>query len=470
MGKKSIVKRLILTFTAITGGVLIIVGLIVSFFIYSISEQEKISVIEKQVNILRQSVESYLNQEEDAYDELKRILKMEALSTNMDAILVDRLGYVYMVSNEEYNSLKYTKINIPSKVIDSSNGVSYVSNLISAIDSYNKVGYYIKPITNASGPYSYIIMVKKERYFGRQIFMALWVAIVIAMMISAVIFDYFARRLVVKPLEHINNGARRLAKGEVEKRVEVISNDEIGELAESFNIMAESIEKSDNITKEFISNVSHELRSPITSIKGFVGGIIDGVIPKDKENYYLNIVYEEINRLARLVNDLLDMSAMESGKFNLVMSEFDINSVIKLCILNLERKIESKGLSLNATFSDKRSFVVADRDRIIQVLTNLLENAVKYSEANGDIKVDVYSKGEKIYVSIFNSGENISKDDINHIWDRFYKSDKSRTNKISTGLGLAIVRLILSQHNEDVWVKNIDGKGVMFIFTLARVK
>lgn len=469
MRRKSIVKKLILTFTAITGGVLIIVGLIVSFFIHSISEQEKISMIEKQVDVLEESIYNYLNQEEDAYDELKRIIKMASIATNMDAILVDKLGYVYLVSNEDYNKIKYSKIEIPYNIISSNSKIRYANNLIHTINN-SKTGYYIKPVNISAQTYGFVIMVQKERYFSRRLFMILWIAIVIAMMISALIFNYFAKRLVIEPLEYINNGARRLAKGEVEKRVEVVSNDEIGELAESFNIMAESIEKSDNITKEFISNVSHELRSPITSIKGFVGGIIDGVIPKDKENYYMNIVYDEVNRLARLVNDLLDMSAMESGKFNLVVSEFDINSVIKLCILNLERKIESKGLSLDATFNDKRSFVVADRDRIIQVLTNLLENAIKYSEANGDIKVDVYSKGEKMYISIFNSGENISKEDINHIWDRFYKSDKSRTNKISTGLGLSIVRLILSQHNEEVWVKNVDEKGVAFIFTLARAK
>lgn len=463
MKRKSIVKKLIVTFTAITGGVLILVGLIISFFIYSISEKDRVSMIEKQIEVVQQSIDSYLKQEDDAYDELKRILKMASLATDMDAILVDKLGYVYLVSNDDYNNLKYTKIRILDEITNTDK-VSYSASLISSID--NGVGYYIKPI----GSSGFIVMIQKERYFGRQLFTIIWIAIVIAMMISAVIVNYFAKRLVIKPLEHINNGARRLAKGEVEKRVQVISNDEIGELAESFNIMAESIEKSDNITKEFISNVSHELRSPITSIKGFVGGIIDGVIPKDKENYYLNIVYDEVNRLARLVNDLLDISAMESGKFNLVVSEFDINSVVKLCILNLEGKIQSKCLSLNAIFDENRYFVVADRDRIIQVLTNLLENAIKYSENNGDIRVNVYSKGERIYVSIFNSGENISREDINHIWDRFYKSDKSRTNKISTGLGLSIVRLILSQHNEDVWVENIDGKGVKFIFTLMRAK
>lgn len=162
------------------------------------------------------------------------------------------------------------------------------------------------------------------------------------------------------------------------------------------------------------------------------------------------------------------MSAMESGKFNLNISEFDINQTISLCILNLESKIQAKGLNVKAIFHENRCFAIGDRDRILQVVTNLLENAIKYSEDNGQIEVNISTKGEKIYVSIFNSGETISPEDINHIWDRFYKSDKSRTNKISTGLGLPIVRLILTQHNQDVWVNNVEGKGVKFTFTLQR--
>ena len=167
-------------------------------------------------------------------------------------------------------------------------------------------------------------------------------------------------------------------------------NNEIGELAESFNMMAECLEKSDTKRREFISNVSHELRSPITSIKGFIGGILDGVIPRDRENYYLKIVYDEVDRLARLVNDLLDMSAMESGKFNLAITEFDINQVISLCILNLEHKIQEKGLNVKATFYNNRAYVLGDRDRIIQVVTNIIENSIKYSNDDGKIKIDVY--------------------------------------------------------------------------------
>ncbi|SCJ95122.1 Alkaline phosphatase synthesis sensor protein phoR [uncultured Clostridium sp.] len=467
MKKKSIVRKLIITFASITGGVLTLVGLILTVWISMSYTEERIETIDKQISIVEETVRGYLKQEND-YTEVEKILTMASLASNTDGIIVDKLGYVYIVSNSKYNDMKYTKIQMPEDVQTKIDDVKRHGKAVTLFKK-GQLLTYVKPMYSNGEIDGYIIMVPDSYYnSSKHIMWIIWLSIVSAMIISGLVINYFAKRLVVKPLGEINSAAKRLTQGQVNERVEVRSNDEIGQLAESFNSMAESLEKVDNTRKEFISNVSHELRSPITSIKGFVGGILDGVIPKDKETYYFKIVYEEINRLARLVNDLLDISAMEAGKFNLQKIDFDINGVISLCILNLEGKIKSKGLDVRAVFEEKRNYVIADRDRIIQVLTNLLENAIKYSDDNGQIEVTTYTKGDKIYISIFNSGENISKEDLSNIWDRFYKSDKSRTNKVSTGLGLPIVRLILSQHNEDVWVNNIDGKGVKFTFSLKR--
>lgn len=466
MRKKSIVRRLIITFASITGGVLTVVGLILSFWITKNYTTERIKIIDKQVVMVEDAVRGYLKQD-IKYSEVEKLLKMATLASNTDAMVVDRLGYVYAVSNEKYDNLKYTKIDIENDNQEKFDKIKESSNTINLYKK-GRIVSYIKPIYSNEQVAGYIIMIPNENFASKNIMIIIWISIVSAMIIAGLIINYFANKLVVKPLEEINNAAKRLAQGDVSRRVEVTSKDEIGQLAESFNSMAEALEKVDTTRKEFISNVSHELRSPITSIKGFVGGILDGVIPKDKENYYFKIVYDEVNRLARLVNDLLDISAMEAGKFNLQQVEFDINTVISVCILNFESKIKNKGLNVRAVFDEKRNYVIADRDRVLQVLTNLLENAVKYSDNNGHIEVETYIKGNKVYVSIFNTGENISKEDINHIWDRFYKSDKSRTNKVSTGLGLPIVRLILSQHNEDIWVTNVEGKGVKFTFSLRR--
>ena len=230
--------------------------------------------------------------------------------------------------------------------------------------------------------------------------------------------------------------------------------------------MADSLAEVDKNRKEFISNVSHELRTPITSIKGFIGGILDGVIPKEKEEYYLKVTYEEIQRLTRLVNDILDLSAIESGKFSLKVKQIDVNELIRLCIIKFENKIKEKKLKVEIQLEGENLYAFGDKDRVNQVMINLLDNAVKYVHTGGEVKISSKSKGESVYVSIFNNGPNIDENDLKHIWDRFYRADKARASKTSTGLGLPIVRNILTQLGEDIWVENISGTGVKFTFTL----
>ena len=462
--KESINQRIIVTFISVTSIVLIFLGSIMTILFNKNYHSTKLSNLEKQMGIIENSINNYLNQQDGSYSQLKEIIKMACISTNTEAIITDRLGYVYLVNGEDYQNLMYSKIKLNTESLSSN--IQFKKEVFKVDNA--SINGYVKAIYEDGEIDGYMIMVmqnESERNFNMFI---IWITVIIEIIISAIVIKIVTNQIIIRPIDNINNVAKRLAKGEVEKRVVVNCNNEIGELAESFNMMAECLEKSDTKRREFISNVSHELRSPITSIKGFIGGILDGVIPRDRENYYLKIVYDEVDRLARLVNDLLDMSAMESGKFNLAITEFDINQVISLCILNLEHKIQEKGLNVKATFHNNRAYVLGDRDRIIQVVTNIIENSIKYSNDDGEIKIDVYSKGEKIYVDIFNSGECIEEKELNKIWDRFYKSDKSRTNKLSTGLGLPIVRSILSQHNEDIWVKNIEGKGVSFIFTLKK--
>jgi signal transduction histidine kinase len=233
--------------------------------------------------------------------------------------------------------------------------------------------------------------------------------------------------------------------------------------------MADSLEEVEKNRRDFISNVSHEIRSPITSIKGFIGGILDGVIPKEKENYYLSVAYEEIQRLTRLVNDLLDLSAIEAGQFKLRIEEIDINEIIRICVIKFETKIKEKKLKVDVLMNEDRLYVAADRDRLTQVVTNLIDNAIKYGAEEGNVKISTRSKGDKALISVFNNGPSIHEEDLKHIWNRFYKADKSRTSKMSTGLGLSIVRSILTQLGEDIWVENKENQGVTFTFTLKKV-
>lgn len=471
MRKKGLIYKLLLTFSSITAAVMILVGMFLSTLInreYSRQESERAA---RYIEIVEEATSEFLNKNNEVgYEDLKNTMKIIKVSVEMDSIIVDKQGYVYAVSDERLDYLKYSKLDIKDsdmKLLKS--GEMLQDNFIRKDDGV-KGRAYLKPLFSNNNFNGVIILTKPiSAVSASNLYTIIWLSVLSAVILSSIVAYYFAKKILIKPLSEINNAAKKLAQGEVEKRVYIDSQDEIGDLAESFNIMAESLEKVDTVRREFISNVSHEIRSPITSIKGFVTGIIDGVIPRDRENYYLNIVNDEVSRLSRLVTDLLDISSMESGKFNLNIIKMDINEIITLCTLNLEGKIKEKNIKVDVIFNKNHEYCLGDRDRIIQVVTNILENAIKYGkEQGGRIQIETYAKGDHIYVSIFNNGPNIPREDINKIWERFYKTDKSRTNKISTGLGLSIVRLILTQHNQDIWVNNIQGKGVKFTFTLKR--
>lgn len=474
MRKSSLVAKLLLTFTAIIGITFIMIASVLSFWFENYYFDQTKKQLDGLGNLLAESMVSYLSlHQQAAYEELVKTLTIVADSIDADITITDNTAYIMAVSNSDYSNKRFSE----SKNIDD------ITELAKG-KSIEKRATYDEDLERMS--YMYMVPV----YYGQQWFrgviimsipigqlkapiqrftVIIWIAAISALVASSIIIYYFAQKILIAPLDKINNAAKKLSKGEVDKRVYIESNDEIGELADSFNTMADSIAQVEKNRREFISNVSHELRSPITSIRGFVTGIIDGVIPQEKEGYYMRIVYDEINRLSRLVNELLDLSAMEAGKLNLKISEFDINEIIRICIINLEPKIKHRKLEVDVVLEGSHLFVIGDRDRIVQVVTNLADNAIKYTEAEGYIRVTSRSRGNKAYVSIYNDGPAISEEDMNNIWDRFYKADKSRTNKVSTGLGLSIVRHILTQHGEEIWVENkTPTKGVTFTFTLKK--
>lgn len=299
-----------------------------------------------------------------------------------------------------------------------------------------------------------------------KIYMFIWLSAIFAIILSTFIIYYFSQRILVKPLYEINKTARRISNGEFEKRVEISSKDEIGQLAESFNYMADALQNLENLRRDFIANISHELRSPITSIRGFIQGILDGTIPEDKRNHYLNIALNESKRLTRLISDVLDLSRLESGEFSLGTSAFDLNELIRLTILRFENEIESKGLNVDVVLSGEILFVTADMDRIGQVISNLVDNAIKFTSEGGEIGISTKISGKKVIVSVRDTGVGIPENELKLIWDRFHMVDKSRTTKRGTGLGLSIVRQIVKQHGEEIWAESKEGEGSVFSFTL----
>ncbi|MFZ5988286.1 MAG: sensor histidine kinase [Bacillota bacterium] len=291
-------------------------------------------------------------------------------------------------------------------------------------------------------------------------------SVTVSVIISIVLVYIFSLRLS-KPLKKINEAAKLIANGEFDKRLDIASEDEIGELARSFNNMAWELQNLEEMRRGFIANVSHELRTPMTSINGFIEGILDGTIPPEKQKDYLNIVSDETKRLNRLTTDLLDLAKMESGEIKLNPVNFNINELIRRCIIKLENLILKKDIHVEASFEEEDMYVKGDMDSIERVILNLIHNAIKFVQNGGRITLTTSRHKNKVLVSVEDNGIGIESSEIDLIWERFYKSDKSRSkDKGGTGLGLAIVRNIINEHKQEIWVKSEAGKGTKFYFTL----
>lgn len=295
--------------------------------------------------------------------------------------------------------------------------------------------------------------------------------LLLAFLLTALVSLVTSRKMT-EPLMDMSRAAKEIAGGNFEKRVEITSKDEMGQLAESFNHMAESLENIEKSRRAFIANVSHDLRSPLTSIQGFLTAMLDGTIPPEKQERYLRIVLEESQRLSRLAEGIVDMSRAQDSKIVLEMTSFDLNEVIRENSAVLEPQLQEKGLSVEVSFAAKETMVYADQDKISRVLHNLMSNAIKFSRENGTIEIETTFSGKnKVLVSIRDHGAGISEDDQKYIFDRFYKVDATRNkDKTGTGLGLSIVREFIQAHGETVAVKSKLGEGSTFLFTLKLAK
>ncbi len=287
---------------------------------------------------------------------------------------------------------------------------------------------------------------------------------------ATMIAAYFITERTTEPLRQMRNAARSFAEGNFESRIKVSGNDEVAELAEAFNQMAESLTNLEHMRNTFIANVSHDLRTPMTTIAGFIDGIRDGVIPPEEQGYYLDIISMEVRRLSRLVSSLLDISRIQAGDRKFVMKPFDICEMSRLILISFEQQIEEKQLEVDFQCDDERMMVNADHDAIYQIFYNICHNAIKFSKQGGLLRVSVSEeKDRKIRVSVYNEGQGIPKADLPFVFERFYKTDKSRgLDKSGVGLGLFISKTIIAAHHEKIWVNSEEGKNCEFCFTLAR--
>ncbi len=274
---------------------------------------------------------------------------------------------------------------------------------------------------------------------------------------------------LVRPLRNMAAAARSFGDGNFAVRVPVTSQDEIGELAVAFNNMASSLSSGESVRRNFIANVSHELKTPMTTIAGFIDGILDGTIPQEKQSYYLNIVSQEVKRLSRLVRTMLDLSRIDSGELRLRPARFDLTNTVLIALLSFEKAIEEKQLEIRGLENAESLFVDGDPDMLHQVVYNLIENAVKFTNQGGYIEIRITDQPTRTLVAIKNSGSGIAPDELSLIFDRFYKTDKSRSqDKNGMGLGLYIVRTIIRLHGGEINVSSVQNEYCQFDFWIPK--
>ncbi len=477
---KSVFARYLIAFMAIIFVSFSILAMIVG----SIVKSHLDDTTENELSQIAQSVDFLLKNaySDSSYGSIREYIKSESEMTDkMVSAITKYKKDMFVIIVDADGTIIFSDSTLPDGYIKGNvaGGLSS-DDLVRRFDSdgsylggvFSEKHYsYAIPIPDAINPECVIFACTPLSYtagivgsLNRMILMAsMWV------MIAALIASYFISERIVRPIRSISRAAKSFAAGHFDVRVPVIGDSEISELAMAFNNMASSLATLEETRSTFLANVSHDLRTPMTTISGYIDGILDGAIPPEKQSYYLEIVASEVRRLSRLVSSLLDISRIEAGERKFNMQPFDICEMARQVLISFETRIEQKRLDVSFECDNDREYVVADKDAIHQILYNICDNAVKFSREGGKYTVSITEKEKKIYVSVYNEGEGIASEDLPHIFDRFYKADKSRgKDKTGVGLGMYIAKTIIDAHNETITVNSKQGQYCEFVFTLKR--
>lgn len=382
--------------------------------------------------------------------------------------LVDINGNVLLSSGEVYTGPAPAEIEgfRPSEVMTGRYTTSHFYNcfnteVLTACTpvniNYKLVGYVLihKSVSSTSLIHSEMMRIT-----------AMTFAIIFALSLSLLIAYYY---LTQRPLDILIKAAREYTSGNLGHVIPLDTNDEFGYLSNALNTMSDQINSMDESQRQFIANISHDLRSPLTSIKGYSEAIADGTIPPEAMEKYLNIIVFEADRLTNLTSDLMTLAKFDKKGRSFDRTNFDINEVIKMTAASFEGRCKSKNLEIELLFADRTSLVYADRSRIQQVFYNLIDNAIKFSHNDSSIRIETTEQGKKLRISVKDYGCGIPKDAVTRVFDRFYKTDLSRgMDKTGTGLGLAIVKEIIQAHGENITCISTEGVSTEFVFTLPR--
>lgn len=454
---------------------MVIVGLFIVLACYTTYATQKVLITEKQNSLLNeavflseQSISLYIQKKIQEDDLEKRFDQFEnTLKTNV--WFFGPKGELIAASNMDKNK------NIPKYIMD-------FDSAIDLKEPFSKTGNYNDafentmistgvPISRDDKLEGYLVLHTEITVLDDlqdEMLQIMYMPFVVILLVVAIVLAYLSGT-ILRPVAKITNTAKEYAKGNFDARTGVHRKDELGELSDSLEYMAVELSKLDEYRKNFIANISHDFRSPLTSIKGYLEAMLDGTIPPDKYDRYLKIVLSESNRLTKLTSGLLELNTFDTKGPDLKKSFFDIINLINETKNTLEGLGDKKKIRFLLNISTKNTLVYADKMKIGQVIYNLVDNAIKFSPEHGKITITVYEKHDKIFVSIKDEGPGIEKDKQNKVWGRFYKTDSSRgKDKKGTGLGLAITKEIIKAHGENINLISTEGAGSDFVFSLSK--
>ncbi|MBO7170727.1 MAG: HAMP domain-containing histidine kinase [Clostridia bacterium] len=425
--------------------------------------------------------------EESEYDVLEDYVNSrQDLGISLDSLLSERGNFGLLVTDENYKELIcMDNFKEEAQTLLSDHGLwdkmSEAFEKGEVYEEYDDVGkllregnmIYAEPIVRKDGSRIGTVLVFDSNENARLVVSTTTQTVVMAclwVMIAMLIAVYFISERLVDRIRTMNDAAKEYAKGKLDVRIEVAGQDEIAELSKSFNCMAEELGQLEEKRNQFISDVSHELRSPMMSILGFVDGVRTGSVPPEKQSYYLDLAAGEIKRLSRLVADLLDMSRLEMGEKKMNFERVDVCDVTRTVIVSLDRRIEEKNLDVSFDTDEDEMFVWADADALHRVIYNLCENAIKFSYQDAVFRVTIRKEHDGLALEVYNEGNGISAEDLPNIFDRFYKSDKSRgLDKKGVGVGLYLVKTIITAHDAVITADSEEGKYCRFTVRFPKI-
>lgn len=405
--------------------------------------------------------------------ELRITLASFAKMSGFDIMLADASGTIVSTSDMTLMSSELGKV-VPSTAllaIQDAQRVSWITDLGGVFkEARHVVATYFRQASGTGFPaYVFVSADAQDMILAWRRFTGVFFAIVVGVMIVTFIITYYTTKQQARPLNEMARAAHRFAHGDFSVRIKWEDRtDEIGQLTEAFNSMADSLQRLETLRSDFIANVSHELKTPLTTISGFTDGLLDGTIPPENQRKYLEAISSEAKRLSRLVRTMLSMSRIQSvSSEELLRKSFDACETIRLALVGLSGKIEEKNLDVIVELPEEPVMTLGDMDAITQVTYNLVDNAVKFAREGTPLRLSLWKQGGKAYVSVENTGEEIPPEEIPLIFERFHKQDRSRSeNRDGAGLGLYIVKAILNNHNEDIAVTS-SGGVTTFTFTLT---